>query len=667
MTRDLSRLLRPRSIAVFGAGWAENVIEQCDKIGFSGEIWPVHPTRTSIAGRSCVASFDALPHPPDVAFIGVNRHATLDIVGHLSAMKAGGAICFASGWSETGDHDLQTGLVAAAGDMPILGPNCYGLLNMLDGAVIWPDQHGATRCETGVAILSQSSNIAINLTMQARGLPIAYVACLGNAAQTALADLAHAMLADNRVTALGVYAEGFADAGAFAHVAQKARAAGKGVVVLKSGRSEAGVAAASSHTAALSGSDAASQAFLRQAGIGSVRTPAALIETLKILHVHGPLAGRRICAVCCSGGEAGLVADLAEGGDLNFPDLSSPQKVALRDVLGPMVTLTNPLDYQTFIWGDLEKTTTVFAETLRCYDAGMFLIDPPRRDRCDPTSFEPALQAIAAASRKTGKPAFPVASLPENIDEARAAHMIAAGIVPLNGVDTALEAITAASAPAPSEWLPWSSHIATNQVLLDEAESKSLLAQAGLTVPRGLRVSDLAALPTAGKSLTPPFAVKGLGFAHKTEADAVRLDLSPINLATVLPITGATGYLLEEMVIGAVCEMIISVQRDPVYGATLMLGFGGTAAELLADTQTLVLPVSETSIRDALDHLRLFPLLEGYRGQPPGDIGAVIQAAMCLQALLEADLSVQAVEINPLLVCRSGAVAVDALVTKENV
>ena len=202
--RDLSRLLRPRSIAVLGAGWAANVIEQCAKMRFAGPVWPVHPTRAQIGGLPCVPSLADLPMPPDAVFVGVNRHASLDVVAELSAMGAGGAICFASGWEEAGEGALQARLVSAAGAMPILGPNCYGVINYLDGALLWPDQHGGRPVDRGVALISQSSNIVINLTMQARGLPVAYVACLGNAAQVGLAELAGAVLADDRVTALGL-------------------------------------------------------------------------------------------------------------------------------------------------------------------------------------------------------------------------------------------------------------------------------------------------------------------------------------------------------------------------------------------------------------------------------------------------------------------------------
>ena len=137
---DLGRLLRPSSIAVMGSVWAENVIKQCQKMGFAGQIYPVHPHKSHIGGIVAFTRLQDLPQSPDASFIGVNRHATVEVVKTLSDMGAGGAVCFAAGWAEAGEADLQNKLVQAAGKMPILGPNCYGVINYLDRALLWPDQ-----------------------------------------------------------------------------------------------------------------------------------------------------------------------------------------------------------------------------------------------------------------------------------------------------------------------------------------------------------------------------------------------------------------------------------------------------------------------------------------------------------------------------------------------
>ncbi|MBC7738534.1 MAG: acetate--CoA ligase family protein [Candidatus Saccharibacteria bacterium] len=662
MVTRLDRLLRPKSIAVLGAGWALNVIAQCRKMGFAGPVWPVHPTKAEIGGLPAYASLADLPGVPDAVFIGVNRFATIEVVRALAAMGAGGAICFASGWTEAGEAGLQADLVAAAGDMPILGPNCYGVINYLDGALLWPDQHGGVRVDRGVALVSQSSNIVINLGMQKRALPVAYVACLGNAAVVGLAELAGALVADDRVTAIGLYIEGIDDAAAFAALAQQARAAGKGMVCIKSGKTELSRVAAASHTASLAGGGAASSAFLRQIGVAEVATPSELIETLKLFHVHGLGLGRRLCSLSCSGGEAGLVADLAAPYGIEFPPVPDKVRARLGEILGPIVTVANPLDYHTFIWGDGPRTTDVFTTMLSGYDAGIYIIDTPRADRCDPSGYQPALDAIVAAQRTTGKPALPVASMAENFDEAYASELMGQGVCTLMGLETALAAIRAAQTSAGLDgWRPVAALPVRDSVMLDEAGGKALLASKGIAVPRGV-TGNLAEVAAAASRLTAPYAMKGLGFAHKTEAGAVRLGLTSLDGQS--EIAGASGYLVEEMVTGAVAEVLIGLRRDPIYGITLTLGMGGVAAEVLADTVTLIWPATEAQILAELRKLRLWPLLDGYRGRGRADVAAVAGLAVRLGEMMAADATLEEIEINPVMVRESGAVAVDALIRR---
>ena len=178
---DLNRLLKPTTIAVIGGGaWCESIMSAAQQIGYKGTIIPIHPSGKNIAGVKSLKSLSMFPGTIDAAFVGVNRYATIDIINELRALGAGGATCFASGFSEAAAEDvagtsLQKKLIEAAGDMPILGPNCYGFLNSFDKCGIWPDQHGCRGVDRGVAILTQSSNIAINITMQNRALPLSLI------------------------------------------------------------------------------------------------------------------------------------------------------------------------------------------------------------------------------------------------------------------------------------------------------------------------------------------------------------------------------------------------------------------------------------------------------------------------------------------------------------
>ena len=678
-TRDLSRLFRPRTIAIVGGGaWGPAVVEQCLKMGFAGEIWPVHPTRGEMHGVQCHRSIEALPGAPDATFIGVNRHLTIETVAALAARGAGGAVCFASGFAEAEDDraagaGLQARLVQAAGEMPVLGPNCYGLINYLDGALLWPDQHGGVRVDSGVAILTQSSNVMINLTMQKRGLPLAYAVAAGNQAQTGLAEMAMAVLEDLRVTAVGLHIEGVGDVRAFEAMAARARELRKPVIALKIGRSEQARAATVSHTASLTGADAVGRAFLARLGIPAVATLPELLETLKLAHVHGALPGRDLCSLSCSGGEAALVADAAVGRKVRFRPLSAHETARVKATLGPLVTVVNPLDYHTFIWGDRARMTETYAAMLGCgFDLSLLVLDFPRGDRCTDAAWQPTVDAIRDAAARTGARTAVVASLPEGMPEARAAELLAAGIAPMCGLDETLAAVEASAFVAeawgrlaPPPVLTGPAPAGTPR-LLDEAETKRLLAAHGLSIPEGRVAATPQEAATGAAAMGFPVALKALGVAHKTEAGAVALGLDSADAvaraAAAMP--GSAGFLVECMVTGAVAEIILGVTRDPAHGLALTIGAGGVLAELLADTATLMMPTTEAEIRAAIARLRSAPLLAGFRGRAPADVDAIVHAALAVQsfAAAHADRLLE-LDVNPLMVTRQGAVAADALVS----
>jgi acyl-CoA synthetase (NDP forming) len=213
---DLNRMFAPRSIAVVGGAPAERVVRQCLKLGYPGSIWPVNPKRADLAGVPCVPGLDALPDVPDAVFLGVNRHSTVEAMAALRAMGAGGAVCYGSGFAETGDADLQQDLLDAAGDVPFLGPNCYGIVNTFDHVALWPDEHGMQSLDRGVAIVSQSGNVAVNLTFQQRGLRLGTIVSVGNQASIGMEDCIDAFLDDGRVTSIGLFLEAIRDPQRFA-------------------------------------------------------------------------------------------------------------------------------------------------------------------------------------------------------------------------------------------------------------------------------------------------------------------------------------------------------------------------------------------------------------------------------------------------------------------
>lgn len=668
----LSRLLAPRSIAVVGGGvWCANLIRECRKIGYDGSVWPVHPTRDEIAGVACVRSLFALPEPPDACFIGVNRALTVDVVAELSAMGAGGAVCFASGFresvAETGDGaDLQERLVAAAAGMPFLGPNCYGFINALDRAALWPDQHGCLPVESGVALITQSSNIAINLTMQRRALPIAYAVTAGNQAVLSQADIGAALLEDPRVTALGLHVEGFSDLRGWEALAARARELGKGIVALKVGASEEARAATVSHTASLAGSDAGAEALLARLGIARVHSLPVLLETLKILHFAGPLAAPAMNCASCSGGEASLMADTGARLGVRFPALDLAQRSGLSAALGPKVALANPLDYHTYIWGDgpgMGRAFTALAGGEAPISA--VVVDFPRADRCSAADWDCVLEAAEAARRAVDKPFALVGSIPEGISEEVAEDIVARGLIPILGCEEAVASVAAAARASKASGAPlWLPQFCDEAQVLSEAESKALLAEHGLRVPLSQRVEGVTALEAVMADAGGPVVIKAEGLAHKSDAGGVVFgmpgDVDALDAARRMP---CDSWLVEERITGTVTELLAGVVCDPAHGYVLTLGAGGVQTEILQDTVSALLPVTEADVVSMLDRLRIAPILRGYRGKPGADCAAIARAVLAVQAFVGVNLGrVAEVEINPLIATVDEAVAVDALI-----
>jgi acyl-CoA synthetase (NDP forming) len=675
---ELKRLLCPRTVALVGGSACAEVIRQCRRLGFAGELWPIHPRHTDIEGLPVYRSVSELPDSPDAAFVAVNRRASIEAVAALAGRGAGGAVCYASGFAETGPEGagLQATLRAAAAGMPFFGPNCHGFINYFDGVALWPEQQGGVRQTRGVAILTQSGNIALNLSMQTRGLPVGYLVTLGNQARVDLAATLLALLDDERISAIGLHIEGIGDAAAFMRAAETANRRGIPLVALKTGRTRLGASLALGHTASLGGADGVATAFLRRAGVVRVGSIPALLETLKLLHVHGPLEGRDIASLSSSGGEASLIADAADRWGLHFRPLTAERKQRIAATLPDLAAATNPLDYHNFSWGDEAALTEIYAAVMEVgCDLTLLILDFPRRDRCSDVSFEATVAAVIAAARRTGARVAVVSTLPETLPEDRALQLSAAGIAPLSGLDDALEAVAAAAevgalghAPRVSLWATQNSSGTARS--LSEWDSKKCLSACGLKIPAGRLAGSIEAAVAAATEIGFPVAVKAVGAAlnHKTELGAVKLRLADVSAvhdaATQLAPIGES-LLVEEMITDSIAELIIGVNRDPVFGWYLAVGSGGTLVNLVDDTRILMLPVSRSDIMEALRTLKVAAILAGYRGQKAGDIDAAADAVLFIQSFaFTQNRRLLELEVNPLIVrsAGGGVVAVDALI-----
>jgi acyl-CoA synthetase (NDP forming) len=450
-------------------------------------------------------------------------------------------------------------------------------------------------------------------------------------------------------------------------VAIRAHDQGVPIVALQTGRSATGAAIATSHTGSMSGRAAAYDALFARYGVATVATPTQLLETLKLLDDRGPVGGRRIVSMSCSGGEASLVADLTERSGLQFDPFPDAQRAAIEATLTELVSVSNPFDYHTFMWGDRSAMARTFTAVMDGpQDLTMLVLDAPPSPDNDASSWVVAAEALADAADATGHRAVVVATMPECLNAELRGAIAQRGLTPLLGLQEGLAAIEAAATVGQS---CGSRHARVRAVgatrSLDEAAAKMRLRSIGVPVPVG-HVGDAAHVLATAAVVGYPVTLKSLGAAHKSETGAVRVGLADSQAIADALVTMPMGprYLVEATVTDVVAEVLVAVRRDPPVGWLVTLGFGGVTTELWSDVTHLLAPISTGEVIDALRTLRSYPLLTGYRGSRPADIDALAALVVRLTEAVVGTAVVE-VELNPVLVGKNGAIAVDALWIEE--
>lgn len=664
----LTRLFHPSTVAVFGGGPAAEAIVQCDKLGFAGEIWPVHPTRRELAGRLTVPSVTALPAAPDAAFVAVDRHRTIDVVRQLRDIGCGGAVCYASGFAEIGGQGavLQDRLRAAAGAMPVLGPNCHGYVNALSGVALWPDIQGCRRVDRGVALVTQSGNLALNIAMGRRGLPLAQVITVGNQSGIRLEDCVAALARDPRITAIGLHVEQVTDPVAFGRAATLAWERGTPIVALLTGVSAIGAVLARTHTASFSGRAATYRSLCSRYHVTVVDTVPALVGTLAVLHAYGRLDGARVVSLSCSGGEAALVADRARDHGVLLPVLPGVVAGEIAIALDHRVAVTNPLDYHTYRWGDRTALERVFTAALRApIDAGLLVVDFPTQDN-DDSAWWVAVDAMVAAHRATGRPVVVTSVLPENLPARVCDALADRGVPAIGDVDTALAALRSATRspgrPTPHVRVP--AHTVGAVRRRESSLARAALISGGVGVPPG-RFCAHGDIEAVAAEVGYPVTLKATGFDHRTEVGGVAIDLRGApELCRAAGVMAAVSdrFLVERYVPGAVAELLVGVRREVSLGYSVTIGGGGTLVDLLDDVITLLAPIRDDEVTRALAGLRVGRVIAGHRSGRVGDVAAAVDAICRIVAVAMADPAIVELEINPLLVLEDGVRAVDVLV-----
>jgi acyl-CoA synthetase (NDP forming) len=620
---------------------------------------------------------DDLPEAPDAVVVAIPAADAPAVVDAAGALGCGGAVVFAAGFGEAaGGAALQARLVAAARGhaLPVCGPNGNGIASPAERVALWGD--AVSRLDPGgVALVTQSGNLAVNALASRRGLRLHTVVSCGNGAVLDAAAFAEALAARPGVRSLALYLEDDGDGERWCAALEACARAGVGVAVLKAGTSEAGASAALAHTGALAGDQRVVRALFTEAGAAWTRSPHELLEVAKALAVPGARrGGRGVAVMTCSGGDSSLAADAAEELGVPLPAPAPATLDRLRAALPAAARAANPLDYTSLLWEDVDALRALVLALADDPAAEQVLVlydEAASGDGAAAASWGGVLDAVLGAAAQAPVPVSVASTLPELLADATATRLQDAGMPALAGLRTALAAVAALGAPAadpvriaelgaaagrasggsPARWY-------------SELEAKALLREAGLPVVPGRIARDAedavaAAAELGGGAVALKRCAPGL--RHKSEHGGVLLGLGGPGAVRdgFARLRGGGTEVLVEAMAPAGAELLIAARADAVV-PVLAIGAGGIWAEALDDVALVPLPGSPARVERALRGLRAAPLLTGGRGREPVDLAGVARLACALGELL-LDRGLALLECNPVIAHAGGAVIADAL------
>jgi acyl-CoA synthetase (NDP forming) len=703
--RDLTPLLSPKAIAVVGASERHGsagrlVLENLRNLGYAGAVYAVHPKYREVLGFPCYPDLRSLPGPVDSVAVLLAAEKVLPTLEAAVEAGAKAAWVLASGFAEAGPEgkarQADLARFAAQSGLLVCGPNCIGVANLVDRVATYSVALSPATKAGGVSAVVQSGAICLGLANAAR-FGFRYLISSGNEAVLDSADYLAHLVRDPQTKVIIAFLEGIRSPQKFVAAAQAAAEAGKPVLVVKVGRSEAAQRAVQAHTGSLAGSDAVCDAAFRRLGVVRLDTLDELLEAAELFLTCPLPEGDGVGLLSLSGGQIGLVADLAADLGLRFPSFSPDALAALERILPPYTNIANPLD----AWGsgDLESTYPACVEVVS-REKGIHLLAVTRDTppQVAPREVEQSLavaEAAVRAARETGKPVLMFSNLSTTFHPQVKEVLEAGGVPYLQGTRETLRAVQAfiryaafrrkrlvprdAGCPPPPDLAAWRERLRGRQGALSEVEGRALLAAYGIPGPREATATTPEEAVERARALGFPVVLKVLSpdILHKTEIGGVRVGLRD-EVAVVqafrevldaakrhYPQARLEGALLQEMVPPTAVEVILGVLRDPDFGPVVVFGSGGVLVELLKDSSLRLPPLSREEALEMIRETRGAKLLEGFRGRPPADVDALADALVRLSQLA-VDLGdvVRALDINPLMVLPrgQGVRAVDALV-----
>ena len=707
----LPEFMAPRGIAVVGAspqaGAGSIVLRNLERLGYAGRVYPVNPKYGELFGHTCYPSLSAIPagEPVDAAAILLGSGRLVPVLEEAADRGVRGAWAFASGFAETGATgealQREVGDVCRRRRLMFCGPNCVGFANLVDRVAMYSAPLPRSFRTGRIGVIAQSGAVLLALGNSNRRAGFSRLISSGNEAVLDLSDYLDYLVDDEATRVIALFVESLRKPAAFGAACARAAQAGKAVIALKVGRSELAQKVAATHTGAMAGSDAVLDAAFRRWGVIRVHTMDELLETAVLFEAlgHTPPASTRIGLCTVSGGEMGMLADLAEDHGLRFPPLSAAGQAKLASLLPAYTPVANPLD----AWGsgDLREAYPASLNTLAAepaVDAVVVSQDMPGNMTDEQVAqFADVARAAVAARATTGKPVMVLSNISGGLDPDLHSLLEAGGVPVLQGSATGLGALrhladwgarqahagpagaagaaTAVAATTVAETgfapLPDDLRVALQAAsgLAPYPLAARLLAHYGLPLVNERLVADLDGAVAAAAELGFPVALKALvaGVAHKTETGLVALGLHDAAslreagqrvLANVarhhagLPLE---GLLVQRMAGAGAVETLVGVQHDAAFGPVVVAGLGGVLVEVLRDTALELAPLGEATALGMLASLKGARLLGAFRGRGPADVAALAAVLVKVGQMAHAlGPKLVSLDLNPVLVLPEG-------------
>ena len=681
---DISKLLRPRAVAVvgaseksgFGGDTCRNILEnQAD----TSHVYPVNPKKETVFGKKCYPTLADLPEEIDLVILCTSQKTIVDFLKQAKAKGAGAAVVYASGYSEVGTAEgkaFEKELVDAAKalDMVVMGPNCAGYINFGDDIFSFAFIGDYKGKKGNIGFVSQSGQFCIDM-MKSAEMKYSFAISAGNSAMVQMEDYLNFLIDDSNTKVIALYLEGVKNPHKFEACLQKAMEKKKPVVILKAGRSPKGQATAASHTGSMAGSDKTYDAVFEKFGViraddmQDLRSTASLLATLRVLPKKPAFS-----AMCLSGGETAVSADTGFLHGIEYPDFSEATLKKLNDMLPDFATPRNPLDMTAALCYDADAFASGITTVMSDPSIEMGLVGLTISDKVT-VSNDIMFEGIRRAFEQIPDKPLAVMSF---MEAARNKELVErfqnAGIPVLPTTKYGFRALQHLQDFISHDTIKREARLAipeahsANTRALSEYESKKLLADNGVPVDLGYIAKTKAEVKEYAEKIGYPLVMKveSNDILHKSDVGGVMLNIKSLeqaeeaydkilaNAAQHAPNAKINGILMQKM-LKAGTEMIIGLNSDPQFGPMLLVGMGGVFVEVFKDAALYPVPLNHDEALHMLQSLKSFKLLNGYRWNPPADIEALTDMMVKISdfAYRKKD-TLKELDMNPLFVYPKG-------------